>query len=189
MTNPAPRPALRKAEDASVHPAAPARSARAAARTADEEPARVAPVRRSRSAARPATVAEPTPSAAAEAGEQKAEPRRKDRGEVRTDRGRGSRAGKAPASTEKQRGRGSRAFAGATSDHLRPEAVAAAADTARKKNKQPWTDVDLMRGKTVDLEVRVPKRLRKAAKDEAKRRGLDLDAVTTELLHRWLTGR
>ncbi len=34
----------------------------------------------------------------------------------------------------------------------------------------------------------MPKALRKAARDEAKRRGLDLDAVVTDLLHAWLTG-
>ena len=46
-----------------------------------------------------------------------------------------------------------------------------------------------MSGKVVDLGARVPKKLRTAARDEAKRRGLDLDAVTTELLHEWLTRR
>jgi hypothetical protein len=102
-----------------------------------------------------------------------------------------------PSSAPKPRRKAgkARAFSGATSDHLRPEAVVAAAEasarTAKKKKEKEraFTDVDLMRGKTVELDVQVPKRLRKAARDEAKRRGLDLDAVTTELLHRWLTGR
>ncbi len=46
---------------------------------------------------------------------------------------------------------------------------------------------ELMAGKTVELEVHVPKALRKAARTEAKKRGLDLDAVVADLLHHWLT--
>jgi hypothetical protein len=46
-----------------------------------------------------------------------------------------------------------------------------------------------MSGKVVELEVKVPKSLRKAARDEAKKRGLDVDAVVTDLLHAWLTER
>jgi hypothetical protein len=46
-----------------------------------------------------------------------------------------------------------------------------------------------MGGKAVDLGAHVPKALRKAARDEAKRRGLDVDAVVTDLLYAWLTGR
>jgi hypothetical protein len=168
MTNPAPRPALRKAEDSSVHPAAPVRPARtrSSARAVPTQAADDAAPTRARSSATAAPASASTVSAAP--GTSSAtKPRRK--------------AGKA------------RAFSGATSDHLRPEAVVAAAEAsarkAKKKKAQAFTDVDLMRGKTVDLEAQVPKRLRKAARDEAKRRGLDLDAVTTELLHRWLTGR
>jgi hypothetical protein len=184
MTNPAPRPALRKAEDSSVHPAAPVRPSRT----------------RSRAAAVPA---QPTSSpveapptgptgpdvVSADAGSTARQDKpRQDRKREDKTRPRAAKASK------------DRAFSGATSDHLRPDAVAAAAETAAgkkikqpqpptKRKKQAWTDVDLMRGKTVALDVQVPKRLRKAARDEAKRRGLDLDAVTTELLHRWLTGR
>jgi hypothetical protein len=46
-----------------------------------------------------------------------------------------------------------------------------------------------MAGRTTTLEVIVPKKLRKAARSRAQAQGLDLDAVVTELLHRWLTGR
>jgi hypothetical protein len=44
-----------------------------------------------------------------------------------------------------------------------------------------------MGGKPVDLGATVPKALRKAVRDEAKRRGLDVDAVVTDLLHAWVT--
>ena len=46
-----------------------------------------------------------------------------------------------------------------------------------------------MSGKPVDLEARVPKAMRKAARAEAKRRGLDVDTVVTDLLNAWLTDR
>jgi hypothetical protein len=184
MTNPAPRPALRKAEDSSVHPAAPVRPSRT----------------RSRATAVPAQPTSPveapptgTTAAAADAGSAPRQDKaRQDK--ARQDKGREGKPRPKAAKASKER-----AFSGATSDHLRPDAVAAAAETAAgkkskpqpptKRTKRAWTDVDLMRGKTVELDVQVPKRLRKAARDEAKRRGLDLDAVTTELLHRWLTGR
>ena len=44
-----------------------------------------------------------------------------------------------------------------------------------------------MSGKSVELGVEVPKELRKAAKAEAKTRGLDLDTVVIDLLHAWVT--
>jgi hypothetical protein len=44
-----------------------------------------------------------------------------------------------------------------------------------------------MSGKPVELEARVPKTLRKAARDEAKNRGLDIDTVVTDLLFVWVT--
>ncbi len=177
MSNPTPRPALRKAEDATVHPAAP-------------RPAR-APSRRS-SAGAPAPVAavpaEPEPVA------------------VPAD-------GAAPTPPRSTRSR-ARKFQGSTSDHLRvPEAETAPAPARRRaakpKDSGPTAASatgaataptasparparvaapDLMSGKTIELEVHVPKKLRKAAKAEAKARGLDLDAVVTELLHGWVTG-
>jgi hypothetical protein len=47
----------------------------------------------------------------------------------------------------------------------------------------------LLKGKSVELEVHVPKALRKAARAEAKKRGLDIDTVVIDLLHAWLTDR
>jgi hypothetical protein len=103
----------------------------------------------------------------------------------------------------------SRRFSGSTSDSLRvpevPEVTSSQrsaldhlfeneADSAKPKAKAakakapkaPKT-VDLMSGKPVDLEARVPKALRKAARDEAKKRGLDVDTVVTDLLFVWVT--
>jgi pyruvate/2-oxoglutarate dehydrogenase complex dihydrolipoamide acyltransferase (E2) component len=109
-----------------------------------------------------------------------------------------------------------RKFSGSTSDHLRvpevpevtssqrsaldhlfendadsakPKAKAKAATSDAPKAKAPKAPkpVDLMSGKPVDLEARVPKALRKAARDEAHQRGLDVDTVVTDLLFAWLT--
>ncbi len=64
------------------------------------------------------------------------------------------------------------------------------ADEPRKaKAKAPKRNepVDLMSGKPVDLDASVPKALRKAVRDEARRRGLDVDAVVSDVLYAWLT--
>ena len=42
-----------------------------------------------------------------------------------------------------------------------------------------------MKGKSTDLDVRVPKALVKAARARAKAEGLDLDTVVIDLLHEW----
>jgi hypothetical protein len=44
-----------------------------------------------------------------------------------------------------------------------------------------------MKGKSADLDVTVPKALRKAARERAKAEGLDLDTVVIDLLHGWVT--
>ncbi|MCA0330797.1 MAG: hypothetical protein LCI03_12955 [Actinobacteria bacterium] len=190
MTNPTPRPALRKADDAGIHPAAPkpartprTRTAAAASATAADEaaPARTAkapakaPVKApARSAAKPVAVAD---VAEAEAPAAPAKPRTKHRG-----------AGPAKPT---DRPKGKRAFQGTTSDHLRrTDAPATPHDELHdaKPKKRAKAD-DLMSGGTTTLKVTVPKKLRKAAAKEAKRRGLDVDAVVADLLHAWLTGR
>lgn len=187
MTNPSPRPALRKAADAEVHPAAPrpARSPRAR-----EDGIVVAPVPEARPApeAGPVTVEPAAPAPLKPPKKRHAEADR-------------------PARPTKRK------FSGSTSDHLRVPEVAEAGGPAQRsaldalfdgdpvpaparvaeqpgKAKAPKADrpTNLMSGKLVDLEARVPKALRKAARDEAKRRGLDVDAVVTDLLHAWLTG-
>jgi hypothetical protein len=151
MTNPTPRPALRKAEDATVHPAAPrpARSPRPAASTTATKAA-------------PALAAEPDVASVVEAE---------------------------PAPATPARGKKKRKFGGATSDHLRmdeaPGADAEPEAPARpsKRKAQESTRNDLMQGKPVDVDVEVPKALRKAAAKRAKSEGLDLQTVVIDLLH------
>jgi hypothetical protein len=177
MTNPTPRPALRKADDATVHPAAP-RPARRRAPAPTPAPLETA-------AADPAvTTATGAAATAADAAGSA--------GGATTAAKSGSKSGSASRakSTTKPAGKSAtkpakdRAFRGSTSDHLRPSSAAPAAQ-ARPKMKELAALLD---GKPVDLDVRVPKNLRKAARSQAKKRGLDLDAVTTELLYGWITG-
>jgi hypothetical protein len=200
MTNPTPRPALRKAADADVHPAAPRPSRSPRARQA---PGTVAPVPEPEPEAEdvddvadggvtveavgseavtdePATVAA---TVAAPSARSLKPPKKR-----HADPGRPARATK-------------RMFSGSTSDHLRVPEVQEVTSSQRaaldhlfenddkaKKPKAP-KPVDLMGGKLVDLEASVPKNLRKAARDEARKRGLDVDTVVTDLLHTWLTER
>jgi hypothetical protein len=181
MTNPTPRPALRKAADADVHPAAPrpARSPRARSTSVTvapvPEPSPVPALEDVDSVTVPAAGAPKTVTAPlTPAKKRHADPARP------------------PKSTKRK-------FSGSTSDHLRvPEVPEVTSnqraaldhlfenDHAPKKGKAP-KPVDLMGGKVVDLEASVPKNLRKAARDEAKKRGLDVDTVVTDLLHDWLT--
>jgi len=87
---------------------------------------------------------------------------------------------RAPATT-------SRKFGGSTSDHLRmPDQPTEPATQVEPAT--PRVPIDLMGGKTTTLDIVVPKRLSKAAKAQAKARGLDVDAIVCELLHAWLTG-
>jgi hypothetical protein len=109
-----------------------------------------------------------------------------------------------PATSSKRR---QRKFSGSTSDHMRvaetvdaaevaapdeepkPSAPVAETTVAATSKPRPATTsgAELLKGKTVELEVHVPKALRKAARAEAKKRGLDLDTVVIDLLHAWLT--
>ena len=184
MTNPTPRPALRKAADADIHPAAPrpARSPRARTAPAVAVPdARPVPT----AEAAEAVTVEPDTSAAAPL-----KPPKKRQADARK-----------PARPTKRK------FSGSTSDHLRvpevPEVTSSQRsaldhlfenDTAipakpkAKKEKAP-KPLDLMAGKPVDLGASVPKALRKAAREKAKEAGLDVDTVVTDLLHAWLTER
>jgi hypothetical protein len=194
MTNPSPRPALRKAEDATVHPAAPrpARAARAPRPAASPvEPS--APLTPAVPA--PRTIADTNRDAVAAAEKRARKSKTKGRGTAK------------PAAATSKSGRKKGKFSGSTSDHLRvPDTEfvehpapsggrkrsgrAAAVQPAAAPSPVPAPKAkNLMGGKVVDLGARVPKKLRTAARAEAKRRGLDIDAVTTELLHEWLTRR
>jgi hypothetical protein len=178
MTNPSPRPALRKAEDATVHPAAP-RPARATRAPRPAVPAQ-APAEPA-----PRTIADTNREANAAAAER-----------ARKAKGKPAAAPAAPAAKAPRK---KRKFSGSTSDHMRVpdtefrehpkhKGERKAASKAKPSPTKAKPD-DLMSGKVVDLGARVPKKLRTAARAEAKRRGLDLDAVTTELLHEWLNPR
>lgn len=181
MTNPSPRPALRKAADADVHPAAPRPARSPRARTAPATPV---------PDARPTPAAEAVPVEPATSATAALKPPKKRHPETRK-----------PARPTKRK------FSGSTSDHLRvpevPEvtssqrsaldhlfendaAIPAKPKATKEKAPKP---VDLMAGKPVDLGASVPKALRKAAREKAKDAGLDVDTVVTDLLHAWVTGR
>jgi hypothetical protein len=201
MTNPTPRPALRKAADADVHPAAPRPSRSPRARQA---PVTVAPV--------PEPVPEAEDVADVADGGVTAEAVAVDAVSVgavtdvpATVAAPSTRSLKPPKKRHADPGRPARAtkrmFSGSTSDHLRVPEVQEVTSSQRaaldhlfenddtaKKPKAP-KPVDLMGGKLVDLEASVPKNLRKAARVEARKRGLDVDTVVTDLLHAWLTER
>lgn len=214
MTNPTPRPALRKAEDATVHPAAPrpARSARATrpdTAAAPVEPPAAVPV--------PAAVPAEAPAPA------KAAPRNP------TKAAKVTRPRPVSPAAHSGGGKRKRKFGGSTSDHLRvdpetaPETSAGRKDPKGSKAAKPGaagraaaaapavvpaaeapatsarpakpsrkrarlaTRDDLMQGKSVELDVEVPKALRKAARDRAKAEGLDVSTVVIDLLHGWVT--
>jgi len=201
MTNPTPRPALRKAADADVHPAAPRPSRSPRARQA---PVTVASV--------PESVPEAEDVADGADGGVTVEAVAVDAVSVEamtdvpaTVAAPSTRSLKPPKKRHADPGRPARAtkrmFSGSTSDHLRVPEVQEVTSSQRaaldhlfenddraKKPKAP-KPVDLMGGKLVDLEASVPKNLRKAARDEARKRGLDVDTVVTDLLHAWLTER
>ena len=201
MTNPTPRPALRKAADADVHPAAPRPSRSPRARQA---PVTVAPV--------PESVPEAEDVADGADGGVTVEAVAVDAVSVEamtdvpaTVAAPSTRSLKPPKKRHADPGRPARAtkrmFSGSTSDHLRVPEVQEVTSSQRAaldhlfenddKAKKPTapTPVDLMGGKLVDLEASVPKNLRKAARDAARKRGLDVDTVVTDLLHAWLTER
>ncbi len=192
MTNPTPRPALRKAADAGIHPAAPRPARSPRART-------VAPA------------AIPEPTATPESESVTVEPAAAAPAPLTPPKKRQVDAAKPVRATKRK-------FSGSTSDHLRvpevPEVTSsqrsaldhlfendadtakptakgkgAKADAPKAKAPKAPKPVDLMGGKLVDLEARVPKTMRKAARDEAKKRGLDVDTVVTDLLFAWLVGR
>ena len=201
MTNPTPRPALRKAADADVHPAAPRPSRSPRARQA---PVTVAPV--------PESVPEAEDVADGADGGVTVEAVAVDAVSVEamtdvpaTVAAPSTRSLKPPKKRHADPGRPARAtkrmFSGSTSDHLRVPEVQEVTSSQRaaldhlfenddkaKKPKAP-KPVDLMGGKLVDLEASVPKNLRKAARDAARKRGLDVDTVVTDLLHAWITER
>jgi hypothetical protein len=188
MSNPTPRPALRKADDADVHPAAPisARSPRSARtpRSATEGPRPTGAARTSPGPARAAVATETESDAAAtgsgsatvsmmpEAGEKQAQRRAKASAVAAAE------AAAATPEAPPTKAPRTRKFSGATSDHLRVTEPARAVVAPA---------AELLKGKSAELEVRVPKALKKAARAEAKKRGLDLDTVVIDLLHAWLT--
>jgi hypothetical protein len=206
MTNPSPRPALRKAQDADVHPAAPrpARSPRAAgaaevppttpvpsaprrtARTHAVVPAdaATAPVRRFSGATSDHLRVTDTEQAADTAAAATTDVRR--HGHKGT-----AKQGK---DAKSKAARGKETQGKATKDG-RSEADDA---SPRRASRPVGTQVpgaavvrvasrDLVKGKLVDLDVEVPKELRRAARARAKADGLDLDTVVIDLVHAWLT--
>ena len=197
MTNPTPRPALRKAQDAEVHPAAPrpARSARSAGAepvVSPRSPAQAISAATRTSAAAPGSApksrsaSSPAPTAKAASSAPKGSPTTTARGST-TPKTAATRRPRPVASVSPVGDDGPRKFSGSTSDHLRPEVENEpdASAPAPKATRKP----DLMKGKTAELDVRVPKALRKAARARAKAEGLDLDTVVIDLLHEWVTRR
>lgn len=195
MTNPTPRPALRKAEDADVHPAAPQPARRprtprstaaapAAASSAPTEKKAAAP-RATKQAAAPAASPAAPAVAAVPADDAPAPPA------AAAKPAKSKRYATPPAVPVKKK-RARTGFSGTTSDHLRrtdAPAAAAAENAEKAAKKRRKADAALMSSPLVAVKVKLPKKLAKAAQKEAARRGLDLDAVTAELLHAWLTHR
>ena len=209
MTNPTPRPALRKAADADVHPAAPRPSRSPRARQAPVTVAPVpGPVPEAEDVADVADVADgavTVEAVAIEAVGVEAVGVEAVAEGTATVAAPSTRSLKPPKKRHADPGRPVRAtkrmFSGSTSDHLRVPEVQEVTSSQRaaldhlfenddraKKPKAP-KPVDLMGGKLVDLEASVPKNLRKAARDAARKRGLDVDTVVTDLLHAWITER
>lgn len=208
MTNPSPRPALRKAADSDIHPAAPRPARSSRPRT---DPAAAAPVGGGRGAASPssepvtvaptgAPVAPLAPlkqpkKAHAESGRTTKPPKRKFSGST-TDHLRVPEVPDAGNGGSAQRSALDALFDGDAAPAPKPHAAKSKASTdgskapadKPRKGKAPTGPVDLMGGKVVDLGARVPKALRKAARDQARDRGLDVDTVVTDLLHTWIVG-
>lgn len=183
---PAPRPALRKAADAEHHPAAgpsvgPEVAEDLGSGAPEVEASDAAPARPSGQPQSAAATAfwDALQSDAAAAlqrngaatGTDVAAGEPSDGSQERPPRKSGAKkppsqksSGKKPSAKKK--------FQGATSDVLRKD-----------KPEQ-----DLLLGKQVSLEVRVPKRLRKAATAQAERHGTTLDNVVTGLLAGWVDG-
>ncbi len=165
---PAPRPALRKADDAEHHPAAGPSTVSHVAAAPEPAPAEAEPARPSGPAQSAAATAfwDALQSDAAAALQRNG-------GSGNGGSGKGDAGGKAKgkkASGKKPPTK--KKFQGATSDVLRKD--------------RP--EQDLLMGKQVTLEVKVPKRLRKAATAQAERHGTTLDNVVTGLLAGWVDG-
>jgi hypothetical protein len=198
MSNPAPRPALRTAADAEVHPAAP-RPARSPRATRPPVPAIELP---------PAPAAATGGHARAKPRKPAAAPRKRKFSGATSDH---LRVPEVPAEVAEvasgSRDRSQHKERRPVLDTFFPSApepepvlvavpVTAGADQpakgprtakAAKEGKRPARAADLLSGKEVDLDVQVPKAMRKAARAEAAAQGLDLDTVVIDLLHAWLT--
>lgn len=171
--NPAPRRALRKADDAGIHPA----TTRPVPLVPVAGPA--APVSRDAVEEGHGTPTEPGTTPVGDSGNEKPKKRKGSSG--RTDQDRSDRGGR-PAgqdhptadqragTTTKKSAAWDKRFHGNTSDVLRAQR----------------TTNDLLLGAEGVMEVRVPKRLRKAARLEAESRGLTIDKVVTRLLADWI---
>jgi hypothetical protein len=213
MNNPAPRPALRKAQDATVHPAAPspvssaATHAAAAAPVVDDAaptsrkrsvvPMTSAPATRRRFAGRTSdhlraesdlpveTTADATgPTGAGPADD---DGRRSRKDTQASDRHSGTKhADTKHAKTKHSDTRQPQAERSGDTSTKQARAGSAAADERPTLPSGP-VGAELMKGKAVELDVAVPKRLRKAAKERAGAEGLDLDTVVVDLLHGWVT--
>lgn len=198
---PAPRPALRKAADAGHHPAAgPSVSPPVA-----EDPVPEAPeVEPSDSA--PARPPGPTHSAAAtafwDALQSDAAAALQRNGTAAAKDGSAGADGEPRSgsseelATKSSAKKPSEPKKPSAKKHPEPKRSSAKKSSAKKKFQGATSDVlrkdrpeqDLLLGKQANLEVRVPKRLRKAATAQAERHGTTLDNVVTGLLAGWVDG-
>jgi hypothetical protein len=186
--NPAPRRALRKADDAGVHPAT-------------TRPAPLSPVV---GVGELTPVASPVvPDAAAEGGATadaaKAEKSKNGKASAGKPRGLESAADKKPGSAKPA---AAKPAAATRASGDAPTPAAKKASGAARSTGAAWdnrfhgntsdvlraqhTTNDLLRGAEGILEVKVPKRLRKAVRLEAESRGLTIDKVVTRLLADWI---
>lgn len=163
--NPAPRRALRKADDAGIHPATTRSVPLAPVAVSEADAPAPAEVEKQGPGRAPA---EPTPEKSKKHKASDEQPTKLS-GQGRsagTQQAPGGATVSGPAVWDKR-------FHGNTADVLR----------ARR------TTHDLLLGAEGVLEVKVPKRLRKAARLEAETHGLTIDQVVTRLLADWLESR
>lgn len=162
MTTPAPRPALKKAADAHIHPAAPGHHGPRTLRPAADGPA----ADDARAPERSSPAASTTRSTGAEEvviPTARTQPGGRERRE-------GDRGTPAPHRLTGPLG-------GTTSDSLRASSKGGRAGRRGRSAE-----------KSVELTVKVPKSLRKEFRDAAKAAKQDPDAVVTALLRAWLHG-
>jgi type IV secretory pathway VirB10-like protein len=159
--NPGPRPALRKAADADLHPVA--TPAGGPVHDGATPRGHIAAVPSPPDSSKDVDEGPADRSSATATTEPPAPPKKGDK------KGKRKAAKKQHQEAETPK----RMFQGATSDVMR--------------HPEP-RDRDVLMGKQADLTVRIPKRLRTAARAQAERRGTTVDDVVTGLLAGWVDG-